>query len=326
MFCASLREEDPYSKFSQWTSKALDVDYNVKSVQKNALDEIFKIFKDIHPKRNKIFMLPIIKENNVLKEFTLSQALINPVMDNFEDDLVVEFKEEVKTEIRNNNNNERPTASENKKKTKNLAYNINDVEDLKNYFKIFYEKYERMIKTNREFWTLNLYEILKELKSDKTNDTLKSFLESSLYNDDFDKENAGNQAREASEFLLTYRKDIVQFCKIKSVFDDKPNENNKKINKQEFNRPNNFGIVSGPPSKNKFEEYNQPVDNYEILKRIIGEDEIKIESKHGLKQKMIGRVGKGKHPDEAFNEKDFLKMDQQALVSFYPFIEVNDLF
>ncbi len=271
-------------------------------------------------------MLPIIKDSNVLQEFNLKGTFINPFMDNFEDDLVVEFKEEVRNE--NINKQRRQAAgSENKKKMKNITYNINDVEDLANYFKIFYEKYEKMIKTNREFWTLNLFEILKELKSNKTNDTLKPFLETNLYNDDFDKQAAGEQAREAAEFLLTYRKDIVQFCKIKAVFDEKQKEKNNKSNKQEFNRPSNFGVVSGSSPKGKFEENDQPVDNYEILKRIIGEEEVEIESRLGLQQKKIGKIGKmKKHIDEAFNENDFVNMDQQALVNFYPFIEVNHFF
>ena len=333
LFCESLTQEDIYGRFYELVSRILDVKHNIKSVQKNSLEEIFNIFKDIHAKRNKIFMLPILKEGNVFQEFCFKETFINPMMENLEEDLVVEFKEEMKKKKNNDkekqavNSEKQEGNSGNKKKTNSIVHNINDVEDLTNYFKIFYNKYEKIIKTNREFWTLNLCEILKELKSNKTNDTLQSFLESSLYNDDFDKKAAGEQARDAAEFLLTYRKEIVQFYKIKSVFDEKQKENIKNLNEQEYNRPKNFGVISGSSSKAKFEENDQPVDHFGILKRIIGEEEVEIESKLGRKQKMFEKVGNvRKHTDETFNDNDFVKMDPQALVSFYPFIEVSHFF
>jgi hypothetical protein len=68
------------------------------------------------------------------------------------------------------------------------------VEDVKNYFKEFYEKFKVSI-FQREFWALFLNDILTELKSTKDNDELLiEFLKPEYFEDG-----------EAAEYLVTHR-------------------------------------------------------------------------------------------------------------------------
>lgn len=128
----------------------------------------------------------------------------------------------------------------------------------------------------REFWQMNIVEILTELTSDKKDHEIYDGLIARLFNDDFKKDRAETLANEAAEFLLKYRKDIKLLCKIRKVFEKEAMEPKIKKEKGENYRPTNFRV-----SKGKFgteeEDYLgeiggeevMMVDNYQILSKIL---------------------------------------------------------
>ena len=52
-----------------------------------------------------------------------------------------------------------------KTQSNNNAQHIENIEDFVNHFKKFYEKFKNVIREGREFWTLNLFEVLTEINS-----------------------------------------------------------------------------------------------------------------------------------------------------------------
>lgn len=87
------------------------------------------------------------------------------------------------------------TVQSNMQNAKDIKLIVDRVEDVKNYFKEFYEKFKISI-FQREFWALFLNDILSELKSGKSDDMLLiEFLKPEYFEDG-----------EAAEYLVLHRK------------------------------------------------------------------------------------------------------------------------
>lgn len=271
----STLTEDPFLNFIHEFEKTYNSLYKLVP-QHNALSllkTIYRILEDVIAQKEKIFASgfkdPI--KNEIFHEFQDEIPYNNPItIENLESVSIVEDFYQPK-ELKK----KKEKLKKNTGKDDLIDIDVNCVEDLKNYFKEFMETYEGMIKTSREFWQMNLVEILEDLYGDKRDHEILEGLTLKLYNDDFKKEKANALAQEAAEFLLKHRNEIRVFCKIKGVFEkNSPDKKDKiKKDKAEFNKPTNFQVKG----VNKKEDYmidigNEDamlVDNYEILSKIL---------------------------------------------------------
>lgn len=267
--------EDPYREFSHQLEKTFSSINKQFSFENSVVKTIFRIFEDITLQKQKIFRAgrKDPEKNEVSKEFEDIYGYINPIN-------IEKLQEPIITEAFYVNTNQKQTTSKTKKSKKTdeiIDIDVNQVEDIQNSFKEFMEKYEGMIKTSREFWQMNLVEILRDLYSEKKDGEILGDLITKLYNEDFKKDKAGELAHEAADFLLKNRKNIVILCKIKKAF-EKEGESKKNIkkDKQEFNKPTNFAVNTGknPAIDAALQMQLQDedvffVDNYEILTKLL---------------------------------------------------------
>lgn len=275
IFEQSKFNEDPYREFSHQLEKTFSSINKQFSLENSVVKTIFRIFEDITLQKQKIFRAERKdpEKNEVSKEFEDIYGYINPIN-------IEKLQEPIITEAFYVNTNQKQTTSKAKKSKKAdeiIDIDVNQVEDIQNSFKEFMEKYEGMIKTSREFWQMNLVEILRDLYSEKKDGEILGDLITKLYNEDFKKDKAGELAHEAADFLLKNRKNIVILCKIKKVF-EKEGESKKNIkkDKQEFNKPTNFAVNTGknPAIDAALQMQLQDedvffVDNYEILTKLL---------------------------------------------------------
>ena len=272
----SALKEDPFLDFTHNIEKSYNAIYKL-NLQNNVLKTLYRLLDDINLQKTKIFSAGLrgdlrdFDNNEVLNEYPDIFQYKPPItLDSLEKDIIVENIYEPK-ELKK-------PKEKLKKKGKNqdlIDIDVNKVEDLVNYFQEFMDKYEGMIKTSREYWQMNIIEILQDLNSEKKDHQLLEGLIAKLYNDDFKKDRAAALAQEAAEFLLKYRKDIIILCKIKGVFEKESSKNNQKKDKQEFNKPTNFKVTGVKPVKEEnymMDMANEDVmlvDNYQILSKLL---------------------------------------------------------
>lgn len=265
--------EDPYREFSHQLEKTFSSINKQFSFDSSVVKTIFRVFEDITLQKQKILRAgrKDPDKNEVSKEFDDIQGYTNPIN-------IERLQEPIVTEAFYVHLNKNSTASKTKKSKKNeiIDIDVSQVEDIQNSFKEFMATYEGMIKTSREFWQMNLVEILRDLYSEKKDGEILGDLITKLYNEDFKKEKAGELAHEAADFLIKNRKNIVILCKIKKVFEKEEPKKNIKKDKQEFNKPTNFAVNLGKNSANDAASQIQQqdediffVDNYEILTKLL---------------------------------------------------------
>ncbi len=80
-----------------------------------------------------------------------------------------------------------------------MNIDVNRVADVKNHIKEFMEKYSDIVMKGREFWSLFMFDILRELASDKDEGDVFIYLWHQLDHE------------ESVEYLMTYRKNITSF-------------------------------------------------------------------------------------------------------------------
>jgi len=263
-------KEDPYLEFSHEIEKSYSSMHKI-STQNQALKGIYRLLEDIKAQKHKILASGVRdpQNNEILLEYPDEYHYKNPItLDELEKEVIVEDFYQPKE----------PKIKEKKVNTKQekdslMEIGIDRFENLENHFKDFMEKYDGMIKTNREFWQMNMVEILTDINSEKNDHEIFDGLIARLFNDDYKKEKAETLANEAAEFLLKHRKEIKLMCKIRKVFEKESPEHKGKKDKAEFNKPTNFKVNKGKPMVD--EEYIQAnedvmlVDNYQILSKII---------------------------------------------------------
>ena len=262
--------EDPFLDFTHNFEKTYSVLYKI-NLQNAALKTMFRLMEDINAQKQKIFNSGIKDSDSgeTFFEYADEYQYKNPLtIENLEREIIVEDFYEPK-EVK------KPKEKQ-KKKEGFVDIDVDKVEDLQNYFLEFMEKYEGMVKSSREYWQMNVTEILRDLNSEKKDHELLEGLISQLFNDDFKKDRAAAMAQEAAEFLLKHRNEIKVMCKIKRVFEkEEEKENKTKKEKHEFNKPSNFKVTTaknGGDENYMMEMGNEDamlVDNYQILSKIL---------------------------------------------------------
>lgn len=275
IFEQSKLKENPFFEFCHQLEKTY------KAINKNFYSDnpifkpMFRLFDDLSAQKQKILMAGIRDSDNngVLKEFPGLFPYSPPIsLEKLEEPIITEAFYVPPTK--------KPQKNKNKsKKNEEFDIDVSQIQDLENSFKEFMEKYEGMIKTGREFWQMNVVEILRDLNTKKKDGEILVELVAKLYNEDFKKDKAAVLAQEAADFLIKNRKNIVLFCKIKNVFekDEEDKSKNYKKDKQEFNKPSNFAVKINNNSNNIQNDYQMKfqdedvfmVENYQILTKIL---------------------------------------------------------
>jgi len=178
-----------------------------------------------------------------------------------------EYREE---NLSSDEDTEKPVSKKKAEKQAQYSTNkdvefINRIEDVQNHFKIFFEKYSKIIFKN-EFWNLFLNDILSELKSDKTNEQLYYLFESPQFFDD----------PEAAHYLIEHRESILKYSDFMNSESQRkePEFTRKAKNNDLTNRPSNFSVKVGNNvyQSNEYAAYDETalgMTNYEILSLLV---------------------------------------------------------
>jgi len=286
------------------------------------LFDLFRVIETIDELRAKILRTPLEIKGETFTEYGASEEFEGRFPD------ITQFKEfEYREENLSSDEDVEKPAS--KKKTaqkaqaqaqqystdKDVEY-INRIEDVQNHFKIFFEKYSKIIFKN-EFWSLFLNDILAELKSDKTNEQLFYLFESPTFFDD----------PEAAHYLIEHRDSILKYNQFMA------SENERKLvelprkskTNDLTNRPSNFSVKHGNQGyqSSEYAAYDESAalgqTNIEILTLLgMDQEELMKESKLGLKKQEIPKSHIYKPPTSSDGSYDYAHMSQASLATCLP--------
>eukprot|EP00828_Plagiopyla_frontata_P030222 TRINITY_DN3928_c0_g1_i1.p1 TRINITY_DN3928_c0_g1~~TRINITY_DN3928_c0_g1_i1.p1 ORF type:complete len:870 (-),score=148.87 TRINITY_DN3928_c0_g1_i1:12-2621(-) len=184
-----------------------------------------------------------------------------------------------------------------------------------NYFRQFFNRYKEIIVNDREYWTLYLFDILKELQSSKSDEEIRLYLIMNL------------QDNEAVEYLISFRKEIVTYSrKMQDVMEEKQELQQKYQSTRETFRPQNFSVKKNiNQQQQQFEqqyqgddEFSGQLNNHQILQLLgMSEDDVERESLLGLQKKQF-QSSKRQQQKIAQNADEYQSLDPISLKKLYP--------
>ncbi len=224
--------------------------------------DLFSILESIDEQKTEIYKTPLQDNESTYTEFGAQEespqrftSLINPIKKTFDDEPPSSDEDEKEEAPKS-----KETIQTNKSTPKPEMDYITEIQTVKNHFKEFYLKHKTIIFA-REFWKPFLFDILSELRSERSDEQLLNLFESAQY---------FNSIEPAFD-LVQNRQSILSYSKsISKDFDF--TDSKKKSKDVSTSKPTNFAVKSN--KKSGFDEYSSmysedlPIDP-EILSLLV---------------------------------------------------------